>query len=424
MVPVADDPYLWLEDITGDDALDWVRRHNEPTLAELGGERFESMREQALEILDTDARIPYVRRRGDYLYNYWRDAEHPRGLWRRTTLDAYRSDSPNWDVLVDLDALAEADDEKWVWAGADVIEPDHTLALIILSRGGSDATVTREFDMATRQFVADGFTVPEAKTNISWENRDTVLVGTDFGPDSLTDSGYPRITKRWHRGQPFAEARTVFEGVVSDVSAGVGFDPTPGFERLLATRSVDFFNRERFEIRGDELIAIDVPTDAGISIHREWLLIRPRTDWTVAGTTHPAGSLLAARYDDFLVGTLELEVVFTPDAHTSLDTFAWTRDRLILSTLVDVATKVELVTPGSWRREPITGIPANATTVIVDVDENGDEMFLDSSGFESPSRLLWGMPVERSPRSRVHRHSSTPPTSRLISTSSPRPTAR
>ena len=212
--PVDDDRYLWLEDITGDDALDWVRRHNEPTLAELGGERFDSMREQALEILDTDARIPYVRRRGDYLYNYWRDAEHPRGLWRRTTLDEYRSDSPAWDVLVDLDALAEADDEKWVWAGADVIEPDHTLALISLSRGGSDATVTREFDMATRQFVPDGFTVPEAKTSISWENRDTVLVGTDFGPDSLTESGYPRITKRWHRGQPLAEAPTVFEGAV------------------------------------------------------------------------------------------------------------------------------------------------------------------------------------------------------------------
>ncbi|MDP9167577.1 MAG: prolyl oligopeptidase family serine peptidase, partial [Actinomycetota bacterium] len=384
------DPYLWLEEVTGDDALEWARRHSEPTLAELSGERFDRMRAEALEILDTDARIPYVRRRGEYLYNYWRDAEHPRGLWRRTTLDAYRGDDPDWDVVIDLDAVAEADGEKWVWAGAEVIEPDFSLALVELSRGGSDATVVREFDMATRQFVTDGFEVPEAKTSISWEDHDTVLVGTDFGPDSLTESGYPRIVKRWRRGEPLTAARTVFEGVASDVSVGAGFDPTPGFERLIASRSIDFFNRERFEIRGEELIPIDVPTDAGISIHREWLLIRPRTDWTVAGTTHPAGSLLAARYDDFLVGTVELEVVFTPDAHTSLDTFAWTRDRLILSTLVDVATKVELVTPGSWRREPITGIPANATTVIVDVDENGDEMFLDSSGFESPSRLLWG----------------------------------
>jgi prolyl oligopeptidase len=384
------DPYLWLEDVTSDDALEWVKQHNEPTLDELGGERFEQMRAQALEILDTDARIPYVRRRGEYLYNYWRDAEHPRGLWRRTTLEGYRADEPDWDVLLDLDELAAADDEKWVWAGADVIEPDHTVALISLSRGGSDATVTREFDMATRQFVVDGFTVPEAKTSVSWENYDTVLIGTDFGPDSLTDSGYPRIMKRWRRGQPLAEAQTVFEGIASDVSVGVGFDPTPGFERLLATRSVDFFNRERFEIRGDELVPIDVPTDAGISIHREWLLVRPRTDWTVGSATYPAGSLLAAKYDDFLSGTAELSVVFEPDEHTSLDTWAWTRDRLVLVTLRDVATHVELVTPGSWQREPIPGVPPNATTVVVDVDEYGDEIFLDSSGFDSPSRLLWG----------------------------------
>ena len=131
--------------------------HNEPTLAELGGERFERMRAEALEILDTDARIPYVRRRGDFLYNYWRDAAHPRGLWRRTTLESYRTDAPEWDVLIDLDALAAADDEKWVWAGAEVIEPDYSLALVELSRGGSDATVVREFDMATREFVVDGF---------------------------------------------------------------------------------------------------------------------------------------------------------------------------------------------------------------------------------------------------------------------------
>jgi prolyl oligopeptidase len=384
------DPYLWLEDITGDDALEWVDAHNEPTLAELGGERFERMRSEALEILDTDTRIPYVRRRGEFLYNFWRDAAHPRGLWQRTTLDGYRTEAPDWDVLIDLDALAAVDDEKWVWAGAEVIEPDFSLALVELSRGGSDATIVREFDMATRQFVTDGFAVPEAKTSVTWENHDTVLVGTDFGPGSLTDSGYPRIVKRWQRGQPLAEAQTVYSGLASDVSVGVGFDPTPGFERLIASRSVDFFNRERFEIRGEELVKIDVPTDAGISIHREWLLIRPRTEWIVGATTYPPGTLLAAKYDEFLSGTVELEVVFEPDEHTSLDNFAWTRDRLVLATLADVATRIEIVTPGSWRRDPIPGIPANMTTVIVDVDEYGDEIFLDSSGFDSPSRLLWG----------------------------------
>jgi prolyl oligopeptidase len=152
MVPVETDPHLWLEDITGDDALEWVNAHNEPTLADLGGERFEQMRAEALQVLDTDSRIPYVRRRGEYLYNFWRDATNPRGLWRRTTLDSYRTADPDWDVLIDVDALAADDGENWVWAGADVIEPDLTLALVGLSRGGSDATVVREFDMRTQRW--------------------------------------------------------------------------------------------------------------------------------------------------------------------------------------------------------------------------------------------------------------------------------
>lgn len=390
MDPVSDDPYLWLEDITGDDALDWVRKHNEPTLAEFGGSRFEQMQAEALEVLDTDARIPYVRRRGEYLYNFWRDADNPRGLWRRTTLESYRTEEPDWDVLIDVDAIAAADGENWVWAGAEVIEPDFTLALVELSRGGADATVIREFDMQTREFVTDGFVLPEAKSSVTWQDRDTVLVGTDFGDGSLTDSGYPRIVKRWKRGQPLEQARTLFEGEPTDVSVGCGYDPTPGYERLLITRSFDFFNRHRYELRGDELIDIDVPTDAGISVHREWLLIRPRTEWTVGSTTYPAGSLLAAKYDEYLGGAKELHVVFEPDAHSSLENYAWTRDHLVLVTLVDVISHVELVTPETWTREVIDGVPDNTNTVLVDVDEYGDEMFLDSSGFDTPSRLLWG----------------------------------
>ena len=193
---VSDDPYLWLEDITGDDALDWVRKHNEPTLAELGGDRFEQMRAEALEVLDTDARIPYVRRRGEHLYNFWRDADNPRGLWRRTTLASYRTDEPEWDVIIDVDELSRVDDENWVWAGAEVIEPDYTLALIELSRGGADATVVREFDMDKREFVADGFQFTEAKSAVSWQDHNTVLVGPNFGEGLLTDSGYLRIVQR------------------------------------------------------------------------------------------------------------------------------------------------------------------------------------------------------------------------------------
>jgi prolyl oligopeptidase len=385
---MADDPYLWLEDIAGDDQLDWVRKHNDPTVAEFSGQLFEQMRAEALEVLDTDARIPYVRRRGQHLYNFWRDATNPRGLWRRTTLESYLSGDPEWDVIIDVDALARADGEKWVWAGADVIEPDRTRALISLSPGGSDAVIVREFDMLTRDFVPDGFELPEAKSQVSWENSDTLLVGTDFGSESMTESGYPRMVKRWRRGQPLAQAETVFTGPVTDVIVGASVDRTPGFERTLLHRAVDFFNDQVYELRSGELIRIDAPTDASLSVHREWLLIELRSDWTTGAASYTAGSLLAANYEEFLAGTADLTVVFGPDEHSSLHQYSWTLDRLLLVALVDVSSRLEIVTPGSWTREPVAGVGDN--TVIVATDDEGDEIFLDSSDFITPSRLMHG----------------------------------
>lgn len=389
--PETTDPHLWLEEVTGDEALAWVRARNEPTIAEFSGETFEQMRAEALEVLDTDARIPYVRRRGEYLYNFWRDAANPKGVWRRTTLASYLAETPGWDVILDVDELARADGENWVWAGADVIEPDHSLALISLSRGGSDAAVVREFDMTTREFVVDGFELTEAKSNVTWEDHDTVLVGTDFGPDSMTESGYPRVVKRWKRGQPLSEAATVYTGPVTDVIVSASADRTPGFERTLIYRAIDFFNDDVYQLRSDELVRIDAPTDATLSVHRQWLLIELRTDWHTGTGSYRAGSLLAADYEQFLDGTADLAVVFEPDEHTCLHQYSWTRDRLVMVTLADVASNVEVVTPGTWTREPVAGLASSTNTVIVAADSYGDEIFLDSSGFVSPSRLLHGV---------------------------------
>lgn len=384
------DPHLWLEEVTGDDALTWVREHNEPTVAELAGDRFEQMRAEALEVLDTDTRIPYVRRRGEYLYNFWRDAKNPKGLWRRTTIESYRTEKPDWDVIIDVDELAAADDTNWVWAGADVIEPDHSLALISLSRGGSDAAVVREFDMRTRTFVEGGFELAEAKSQVSWEDENTLLVGTDFGDGSLTESGYPRLVKRWRRGQPLADAETVFSGALEDVLVAGSRDRTEGFERTLVSRALDFFNEQVYELRDGELIRIDTPTDASISIHRNFLLIELRTEWSYGTQPYPAGALLAADYEKFLAGTADLQVVFTPDEHTCLHHYAWTRERLVVVTLADVASRVQVYTPGVWTAEPVAGLPENTNTSIVAADPLGDEIFLDSSGFDTPSRLLYG----------------------------------
>ncbi|MBA0046111.1 prolyl oligopeptidase family serine peptidase [Mycobacteroides sp. LB1] len=385
------DPYLWLEDIGGDEPLTWVRERNAITTSEFSGARFEAMRGEALAILNTDAQIPYVRRRGSYLYNFWRDANNSRGLWRRTTLDRYRLDDPQWDVIIDVDALAAAEGENWVWAGATALRPEYRRALVSLSRGGSDAVVVREFDLETRQFVSEGFALPEAKTQIGWIDADTVFVGTEFGPDSLTDSGYPRLVKRWKRGQPVDDAELVFSGESSDVMVGAGFDDTPGFERTLISRATDFFNSEVHELSVDgELRRIDVPTDASVSVHREWLLVELKSPWQLDAVEFSAGTLLAANYADFLAGNRTVTPVFVPDEHRSLHHYAWTQDRLTVAILRDVASEILVFTPGTWDSGPLTGVPENATTQIVAVDDLGDEIFLDTSGFTQPSTLLRG----------------------------------
>jgi prolyl oligopeptidase len=395
---VVDDPHRWLEDIAGEDALAWARGHNERTDAELIGDRFERMRVQALEVFDTDDRIPSIRRRGEFLYNFWRDAANPRGLWRRTTLDSFRTDTPDWDVLIDVDALAAAEDENWVWHGADVIKPDFSRAMIYLSRGGADATEIREFDMTTRQFVPDGFTIPAAKTSGSWEDEDTLLVGTDFGDGSLTNAGYPRLVKRWRRGQPLDQAETVFEGQVTDVSVSASVNRTPGFERTLVRRTIDRYTTEVFELRAGELIRIDAPTDATVSAHRQWLRIRLRTDWHRDDVKYAAGALLIADYDEFLAGTAELHVLFAPDERTTVREGASTRDQMIIVTMTDVASRVLVVTPGEWTTEPMPGIPPNTDTAIADADDLADEVFLISASFITPPRLFHraaGAPLEQ-----------------------------
>ncbi len=397
------DKYRWLEDVTGPAALDWARERNAETLAELsGGARFAELQNQIRQVLDADDRIPYVRSRGGYLYNFWQDAAHPRGLWRRTTLEEYRRPQPGWEVLIDVDALAAQEDENWVWQGASVLRPGgHRLALVQLSRGGADASVVREFDIAGRGFVPGGFTLAEAKTDVGWIDADRIYVGTDFGPGSLTASGYPRLVKEWHRGTPLAEAIVVYEGKPDDVAVGAFHDPEEGFERDFVVRDIEFYRSEwRLRTAGGDLVLVPAPEDASLGLHREWLLIRTRSPWATGGASYPAGALLAARFDAFLAGEAELTVLFEPDAHTSLSYYAWTRHHLILNMLHDVRSELAVLTPGDggWQRSGLAGVPEFAQTDIVDADPyDSDEYMLSSSGFTEPATLRYGQvggPVE------------------------------
>ena len=354
MADIADDPFLWLEDVHGERALAWVRERNAESQAVLQArDEYAPIRTQLLALLNSKERIPQVSRRGDHFYNLWQDEAHPRGLWRRTTLAQYRLPQPHWDTVLDLDALGAAEGENWVWGGVTSLAPAHARCLISLSRGGADAVVVREFDIASRRFVADGFTVPEAKTRVEWVDADTIFVGTDTGPGSMTNSGYPRAVRRWSRGTPLASAVSVFEGEAGDVSVGVSVDHTPGHERIVIVRAIDFHHAQHLLLAAAGTQLIDVPLDAGISFWNsaaspaDTLLIELRSDWTVGELIFASGSLLATDARAYLAGERRFDVLFAPTASRSMAGHTTTRDHVIVNVLEHVASRLE-----EWRRTP------------------------------------------------------------------------
>jgi prolyl oligopeptidase len=387
------DPHLWLEDVTAEPALAWAREHNAKSQGELVDEEFRQLEQRLKAQFDSQAKIPFVQKIGEHYYNLWTDAQNPRGLWRRTTLEEYEKSAPMWETVLDVDALGKAEGQSWVWHGADVLEPEDRLCLISLSPGGSDADVVREFDLVEKRFVEGGFSLPEAKSNVTWRDRDHLWVGTDFGPDSLTDSGYPRTVRLWKRGTPLASAPVLFEGEKADVSVSISHDSTPGFERDFAARAPTFFTNQTFLWQDGKWVQLVKPDDAQALAWREWLLIQTRSAWSVGGETFAAGSLLATKLADNLAGTAKYQVLFAPDARTSLAGFSPTRNHLILSTLENVKSRLAMLTPGpqGWARTPISGLPEFGQLSASAVDDHeSDDYFLMVNDFLSPASLHLG----------------------------------
>ena len=388
------DPYAWLEDVTGDKPLAWVHQQNARTDAELAGSpEFTQLQDQIEAILDSKAKIPDVEKIGDHYYNFWKDADHQRGLWRRTTLAEYRKAEPLWETVIDLDALSAEEHENWVWHGADCLRPTYRRCLVALSRGGSDADVTREFDLVDKQWVKDGFFRSEAKGGLGWIDADRVYVYTDFGAGSMTSSGYPRIVKEWTRGTPLAAAKTVYEGKPDDMYIAASHDHTPGFERDFVSRTLAFYRDELYQRRADgTLVKIDAPDSAIKAVHGPWLALQLRDPWTVGGTTYPAGALLVSNFDAFMAGKRELRAVFTPTATTSLENFTWTKDTLVLNVLDDVKNRLAVLDPAhDWKATPFAGSVGIGTLGVraVDADES-DALWLTETSYLTPTTLsLW-----------------------------------
>jgi len=399
----AADDHLALEEVNGTEAMAFVAQSNQRALAALTGDRrYETFRRQAEAILTATDRIPGPSFLGDGIGNFWQDAANPKGIWRRTTLDSYRSADTRWETILDIDALARAEGRDWVFKGADCLAPDETRCLISLSDGGKDAVVLREFDTSTRRFVDGGFSLPEGKHRLEWLDRDTLLVATNFGPGTLTESGYPFIVKSLKRGQTLAQATEVYRGDIGDggygVSPSVYRDKDGAVDAVIISRPLDTFRSET--LLWTEGRAVPLPLPERVTLYGaqgERLILSTDQTWAWRGQMFGSGALLSVSLAD-LQGLAEPalppELVFAPGPRQSLQDVAVLDQELIIALSQNVTGRVvraraapaESGSTPQWRLSDIR-VPANSAIALGDSSKASSRVFVTAQGFLAPPSL-------------------------------------
>jgi len=391
----VDDPYLWLEEVHGAKALGWVKEQNEKSLAVLKADpRYQEHYNSILQVLDAQDRIPLGVLRHGFVFNFWQDANHPKGIWRRTSVADYARTAPSWEVLLDLDKLAADEKENWVWKGADCT-PSLSRCLISLSRGGGDAVVIREFDLPKRAFVADGFRLAEAKSSATWLGEDSILFGTDFGKGSMTSSGYPRIVKLWYRGTPVEAAKQVFEGETSDVASQAVVVNDEGKRLAFITRAVGFFASRYFYLKpGGPLVPLPLPETSILQgVHHGQVLVSLRDDWKAPdGTELPKGALFSFALEPLLSrGKLPpLAVLYLPDARASIEQVSAGRDAVYASIYENVTGSIYEFRfdkkTAAWRDQRLE-LPDGGSTHIISADDFGPDAQFTFESYLKPTTL-------------------------------------
>ena len=383
------DPFIWLEEVEARRALEWVEAKNAATVAELSKSAvYEPIRRRTVEILDSHDRIAFPSILGDRLYNFWQDADNPRGLWRRTSWQSYLGGTPEWEVVLDIDALARGEDVPWAFGGATCLSPDYDVCLIRLSRGGADAVEIREFDMRTKQFVGNGFRLPEAKQSVAWVGRDALLVAGDFGAGTMTTSGYARIAKLWQRGTPLSAATTLFEAPAADVGVWVATIETAGRTHSVVIHRPDFYTGTTALVQDGRLTKLDVPLDADPDILGDRLFVYLRSPWQTGDSTYPGGSLIDIALADFLAGSRAFQVIVQPGERQTIQGVSTTRDHLLVSMLDNVRGELRRYTfaDGRWSYETVPA-PALGSIGITATSPVSNRYFFTYSGFTQPTTL-------------------------------------
>lgn len=386
----AEDPHLWLEEIEGEQALDWVRAQNARSLPVLENDpRYPGLLEAALEVAQSRDRLPLGQVRGGYLYNFWQDPDHVRGIWRRATLDSYAANAPRWETVLDIDALARAENANWVWQGAEC-DPSGVRCMISLSNGGLDAATEREFDLTTRGFVENGFVIPEAKSNFGWLDRDTLLVATNWGEGALTESGYPFVLKAWRRGTPLASAVEILRGEPRDVSVSVAtFEDESGDHIAIAVEAETFFETVYSLITPQGPVRLTLPRKSTIhQFFNDRLIVTLEEAWSIGGATYPSGSLLALPLSHATLAAPRVEVVFTPTSRQSIGDVEATRDGLLAPGFDNVRGRLWRFTydDGGWRTHQVQ-LPPTGVVSVAGASTSERAAFFTFEDFLTPPTL-------------------------------------
>ena len=390
--PASDDPYVWLEEVEGARALDQVRQWNAATESVLTKEPgFEAYRARARAILDEPRQIALPTAiLGDKVANLWRDAQHPRGLWRVSPLAAYAAGKPEWRVLIDVDALGKAEGKSWVWHGANCLAPDYRRCLVALSPGGTDADVVREFDLPSGAFVAGGFALPAAKSDTAWVDADTLLVGTDYGPGSLTSSGYPRIVKLWKRGTDLAAAPTILAGEPADVRVG-GRSVMDGNRRwTFIERGRTFWTHDYYLLAGTRPVKVPIPADADFrDVLGGRMIVSLNSPLAAGGRSFPAGAVVAWPLADIAAGRAAApELVMAPSPSQSIEEVTASENVLWVKALDDVSGKLFALRrgPAGWTRAAVP-LARNNSVHVSEASPKGDLAFVTVEGMLTPPSL-------------------------------------
>jgi prolyl oligopeptidase len=389
------DPYIWLEAVHSERADAWVAAENAKTTGVLEQDaRFAGLDADALAIAEAKDRIPNPRFLAGDIYNFWQDADHVRGIWRKTSLDDYGANEPNWTTIIDLDQLSSAEKANWVWKGADCRRPDEQRCLVRLSDGGEDADTIREFDLGTKEFVKGGFELPTSKQETAWNGGDQILVARDWGPDSMTKSGYPYIVKTLERGQALDQAHEIFRGKPSDTEVGLQtFEDSEGHRAVFIRRRLSFFEAEFYLVRDGKPTKLSLPLKSEVSeLVAGRLLVELNDDWHAGDTHFYEGSLVALDLDALAAApdSPAPSLVYRPGPREALDEVSATKDQLIVTTYENVKGRAFIYTPtkeGGWTHRQLD-LPDNLSIGIGDSDFRSDRAFLTVSGFLTPSTLL------------------------------------